>query len=280
MYACSGSNLKYVVCGYSSLLVYFFCELLLFSSPLLLFSPSSNRYCGHLDSSQRFLEDALRLRQALALAANTATDATTEETAANIAAANTAAAAAGGERKAREVREVRAARDEKKAQKAVVEGKGAGTGTVAVMEEEAANSPDIASSLHELGVLHIRRCEWETASVLLQRSLRMKRTLQHGQRSDFTRQGRFSEEAATLHQLAVVAMSCKPRRLEEAEQLLRQALESSRGPFMVRCVYVYVYVHVYVCTCICMCLEYHSCGECWSVETTDHHTDQTYCPHT
>ena len=215
--------------------------LLLFSSsPLLLFFPSSHRYCGHLDSSQRFLKDALRLRQALALAANTATNATAEE-----AAANTAAAAAGGARSAREARE---ARDEKKVQKAVIEGKGTGvgTGTVTVMEDEAANSPDIASSLHELGVLHIRRCEWETASVLLQRSLRMKRTLQHGQHSDFTRQGRFSEEAATLHQLAVVAMSCKPRRLEEAEQLLRQALESSRGPFMVRCVYVYVYVHVYM----------------------------------
>ena len=34
----------------------------------------------------------------------------------------------------------------------------------------------------------------------------------------------FSEESATLHQLAVVEMSAKPRRLEKAEELLREAL--------------------------------------------------------
>ncbi len=87
----------------------------------------------------------------------------------------------------------------------------------------AGDSHAVAASMHELGVLHIKRAAWDMASELLQASLAMKRRLHTSARGVDRRNGlpavvgrrppspalRFSEEAATLHQLAVVAMSSK-----------------------------------------------------------------------
>ena len=102
-----------------------------------------------------------------------------------------------------------------------------------------------AATLHELGVVSIRRSEWAPAAELLQRSLEMKRRLKRAAaggggggggvarvHSSGASQVRFSEEAATLHQLAVVATNARPARLEQAEALLRDALAlESAGPF-------------------------------------------------
>jgi tetratricopeptide (TPR) repeat protein len=71
-----------------------------------------------------------------------------------------------------------------------------------------------AASLHELGVVALRRADWAGATRLLRRSLDAQRALGRGSRG----------EAATLHQLAVAALSSRPARLEEAEGLLREAL--------------------------------------------------------
>ena len=111
-------------------------------------------------------------------------------------------------------------------------------------------SDQVASTLHEMGVLYIRRSEWNRAKAFLECSLGLKRRLQgastqtmgessaavgaHASNTMNMAAGkgawsasssspskpfpttstaastRFSEEAATLHQLAVVAMSAKP----------------------------------------------------------------------
>ena len=105
------------------------------------------------------------------------------------------------------------------------------------MTSLTSSSYDIAATLHELGVLHIKQAEWESARDLLNQSLCMKRGLTsqgHGEEADpeTAKAMRFSEEAATLHQLAVVALSSKPRRLDLAESLLREALNvMHNGPF-------------------------------------------------
>lgn len=100
-----------------------------------------------------------------------------------------------------------------------------------------------AATLHELGVVKLRRADWAAATTLLQQSLDMKRELRAAlpaagnhvgalKRSAHTRQLECSyEEAATLHQLAVASMSCKPPRLHEAGALLREALAlEDQGP--------------------------------------------------
>ena len=96
-----------------------------------------------------------------------------------------------------------------------------------------------AATLHELGVVSLRRADWNGATALLQQSLDMKRRNRQRRSSregmgkaGKRREGRFREEAATLHQLAVAAMSSKPARLDEASKLLREALAlESDGPF-------------------------------------------------
>jgi len=104
-------------------------------------------------------------------------------------------------------------------------------------------SADVAATLHEMGVLMIKRGLWSDAQRLLNESLVMKRALStrnsggsggsgSGGSGGTNTENRFSEEAATLHQLAVVAMNSKPRRLNEAETLLREALVVMQpGPF-------------------------------------------------
>ena len=109
-----------------------------------------------------------------------------------------------------------------------------------------------AATLHELGVVHLRRAEWESATALLKQSLAMKRERRPcgttnrigncigkaaassggGGVGTARHHSRFREEAATLHQLAVAAMSSKPPRLAEADALLREALAlEDQGPF-------------------------------------------------
>ena len=90
-----------------------------------------------------------------------------------------------------------------------------------------------ASTLHELGVVHLRRAYWTAATELLTQSLEMKRGRRDvGVGEERAAATRFSEEAATLHQLAVAAMSSKPPRLDEAGALLREALTvEAQGPF-------------------------------------------------
>lgn len=93
---------------------------------------------------------------------------------------------------------------------------------------------DVASSLHELGVLQLKMSQPEQAESLLLESLTMQRALKAREITpkDAQKQ-RFADESATLHQLAVTAMLSKPARLDEADDLLQQALAigSSGNPF-------------------------------------------------
>eukprot|EP00931_Biecheleriopsis_adriatica_P078455 TRINITY_DN51913_c0_g1_i1.p1 TRINITY_DN51913_c0_g1~~TRINITY_DN51913_c0_g1_i1.p1 ORF type:complete len:785 (+),score=160.23 TRINITY_DN51913_c0_g1_i1:165-2357(+) len=93
---------------------------------------------------------------------------------------------------------------------------------------------DVAASLHELGVLRQKELLPEAAELLLRESLQMKRALRaRGVIPPKARSQRFADESATLHQLAVTAMSAKPSRLDQAEELLQEALalETSDNPF-------------------------------------------------
>ena len=68
----------------------------------------------------------------------------------------------------------------------------------------------------------------DSARTLLLESLKMKRQLKAQAVAPLQDQGaqlqRFSDEAATLHQLAVAAMLARPARLDDAEALLHEAL--------------------------------------------------------
>lgn len=103
-------------------------------------------------------------------------------------------------------------------------------------------SSAVADTLHEIGVLCIKRQAYDKANEYLSRSLKMKRKVsslrknsESQQRSWLSFFGPKSEElypvsesgeAATLHQLAVVATT--QRRYEVAEELLLQALQLER----------------------------------------------------
>ena len=93
---------------------------------------------------------------------------------------------------------------------------------------DCADEAGAAASLHELGVVHLRRADWPAATTLLRQSLAMKRkqhrlVLSHSAAAaeaaggdganDAAATSRFRDEAATLHQLAVAAMSSKPAQL-------------------------------------------------------------------
>ena len=92
----------------------------------------------------------------------------------------------------------------------------------------------VAAVLHELGVLQLKRVQPLEADKLLLESLQMKRTLKLRRvMPPDSHTQRFSDEAATLHQLAVAAMQARPARLDQAEELLHEALslETSGNPF-------------------------------------------------
>jgi len=117
-----------------------------------------------------------------------------------------------------------------------------------------AHTHDVASDLHELGVLMIKMSRWSEARELLNSSLLIQRTLNttsknttnktnttnrnaednndhnNNSRNNTDTTARFCNVSATLHQLAVVAMNTKQRAV--AETLLQEALACSvAGPF-------------------------------------------------
>eukprot|EP00301_Raphidiophrys_heterophryoidea_P027489 c9683_g1_i1.p1 GENE.c9683_g1_i1~~c9683_g1_i1.p1 ORF type:complete len:877 (+),score=262.59 c9683_g1_i1:1660-4290(+) len=85
----------------------------------------------------------------------------------------------------------------------------------------------VATTLHELGVLHIKLHNHKEAEQYLTRSLDLKRLLHSSSIADHPGESEAlaREEAATLHQLAVVATDSRPPRLDEAEALLQAALQ-------------------------------------------------------
>lgn len=88
----------------------------------------------------------------------------------------------------------------------------------------AASVAQVALALHELGVTALKRHDLPEAERLLGRSLAIKRALRaRGAATEAA-----AEEASTLHNIAVCATHSRPPRLEEAEQLLRQALGLER----------------------------------------------------
>lgn len=99
---------------------------------------------------------------------------------------------------------------------------------LAMERRMSAGSPGLAETLHELGVLRARRGAVESARTLLEESLRIKVVLklreEECEESEDKRSRDLFNEAATLHQLAVVAALAKPPRFDEAEELLQRVL--------------------------------------------------------
>jgi tetratricopeptide (TPR) repeat protein len=88
-------------------------------------------------------------------------------------------------------------------------------------EKDIQSRRDVASTLHELGVLAVKNHNLSDAAGFLDQSLRLRQTLQ----SEFKDDDEIEAEcAATLHQLAAVQVSRKPPCLDKAEALLRKAL--------------------------------------------------------
>jgi tetratricopeptide (TPR) repeat protein len=76
----------------------------------------------------------------------------------------------------------------------------------------------VADTLHELGVLEVKKHELDSATQFLQKSLEMRKTLNEPD----------LKSAATLHQLAAIMVARKPPSLEKAKSLLQEALGLSR----------------------------------------------------
>ena len=112
---------------------------------------------------------------------------------------------------------------------------------IALRGGRTAQTYDVAADLHELGVLMIKRGKWSKAQILLKDSLSVQRVLDaknankiqksnnNNNNDNFRTTTRFCNVSATLHQLAVVAMNIKPRRLDVAETLLQESLSSMLG---------------------------------------------------
>jgi tetratricopeptide (TPR) repeat protein len=78
----------------------------------------------------------------------------------------------------------------------------------------------VAATLHELGVLEVKKHSLDSAANFLQEALDLRRSLQRTPGMDDVE----SECTSTLHQLAAVQVARKPPMLDEAEGLLQQAL--------------------------------------------------------
>jgi tetratricopeptide (TPR) repeat protein len=77
----------------------------------------------------------------------------------------------------------------------------------------------VADTLHELGVLEVKKHSLDSAASFLQQSLDMRRS------SDNNRSDAINAAcAATLHQLAAIHVARKPPSLEKAKTLLQEAL--------------------------------------------------------
>lgn len=81
---------------------------------------------------------------------------------------------------------------------------------------------DLASTLHELGVLKVREHNLDPAAAFLEEALRLRRQLELESPSA----GLEAHCASTLHQLAAIHVARKPPSLDLAESLLLQALGS------------------------------------------------------
>lgn len=78
----------------------------------------------------------------------------------------------------------------------------------------------VAATLHELGVLEVKKHNLNAAADFLERALDLRRILDVGS----TGEGVEADCAATLHQLAAVHLARKPPALAEADALLQEAL--------------------------------------------------------
>ncbi|CAB9501885.1 NB-ARC domain [Seminavis robusta] len=89
-------------------------------------------------------------------------------------------------------------------------------------EKDRSSVRSVADTLHELGVLEVKKHKLDTAQQYLTKSLDLRRTLDEDS-SDVD-----ADCAATLHQLATVHVARKPPLLKKAEELLQEALKHSR----------------------------------------------------
>jgi tetratricopeptide (TPR) repeat protein len=79
----------------------------------------------------------------------------------------------------------------------------------------------VADTLHELGVLEVKKHNLDSATEFLQQSLDLRRSIGDEDESD-------GKSAATLHQLAAIMVARKPPSLANAMSLLQEALGLSR----------------------------------------------------
>ena len=79
----------------------------------------------------------------------------------------------------------------------------------------------VADTLHELGVLEVKKHNLDSATNFLELSLDMRQSMGNPELSA-------AHSAATLHQLAAIMVARKPPHLEKAKYLLQQALGLSR----------------------------------------------------
>ncbi|KAL7542431.1 hypothetical protein ACHAXR_011824 [Thalassiosira sp. AJA248-18] len=77
-----------------------------------------------------------------------------------------------------------------------------------------------ADTLHELGILEVKKHNLDSAASFLQQSLKIRRSFHCDQIN--------ANSAATLHQLAAIHVARKPPSLDKAKTLLQEALSLSR----------------------------------------------------
>jgi len=95
-----------------------------------------------------------------------------------------------------------------------------------LMESLGLNNEDdglTADTLHELGILEVKKHNLDSATLFLQQSLTMRRSLGHDESDQIN-----ASSAATLHQLAAIDVARKPPSLDNAKVLLQEALSLSR----------------------------------------------------
>lgn len=79
---------------------------------------------------------------------------------------------------------------------------------------------EVAATLHELGVLEVKKHNLDSAATFLQQALGLRRKLE----VESPAENMEAECASTLHQLAAVHVAQKPPALDQAELLLKEAL--------------------------------------------------------
>jgi tetratricopeptide (TPR) repeat protein len=87
--------------------------------------------------------------------------------------------------------------------------------------KDSAAMTRIADTLHELGVLEVKKHNLDLATKFLELSLEIRQRMDNPESSA-------SHSAATLHQLAAIMVARKPPHLDKAKYLLQQALGMSR----------------------------------------------------